>query len=644
MEFQTDYEIYGEILIPTENSKFFNEKELLSLDDISKCSYTQFRNIIFQGELLRLIFIIKCDNYTENNFDKLVFKIDFEGTETNNIDEDDESENENKVLSDVFTVNNNKINDINLKYEQITRKSYNKEKHIGIYEVFKQIFVPRTFIGNNLIMKLQLMIKNEPISEINKDDNIDILDYYKHSLYNTTNQYSIIKTLFKEVHVIKPVNITSMKQIDLSVETALLQLKIENIINNYIFIDNSLKKSKFLQGEIKNFKKNILGNNIIIKEIHLLDEETSLEDKQINNNNKKYFKNEHKIYFELLGANFPLILKPTEEYLLSLRVNKNSFLEYKIKENYEDEENDEELYEEEQNNIAANINTNIIKERENRKSLPVIEEIVKDPINQPKKSLVGISNINNLNLNIDNSPKVMTRLKTNSLMVKRPTKFNIAKDKTSPMMGIGNPLFTENARNIASGRKNVYTTEGIDENFDKCSSVGESVKIYLITPIILMLSSNLFYENLYMGLKVKWFNEIYKYLKIEMTIPEDIYLNEFFEIRVKIRNISSENMNLYIEMKETDLEEDHPNIENLPNVIAQTKFQNVGQFNCNEDKIVMLKFLPCKIGVTHLPNFAIIDAVSDRRFFIVHNNKIIVQPINNIKLNALNRLISTTFN
>lgn len=644
MEITTDYEIYGEILIPLENSNFFDNKENLSLKEISDCLYINFRNILFEGELLRFIIVMKCDNYSKLNFDKLVFKVDFEDPNSKNSGQSEDSvsvNDENEISFDLFTVNTSKINEKKSKFEEIARNYYDEEKHICIYEIFKQIIVPKSFVGNNLIMKLQLMIKNEEkinqFNILNDDEESDTIDFYKHELYDTTEHYTLIKTLFKEIQIIKPVNILSLKQFDFSVETSLLQLKIQNSTENLNFIDKSLKNSKFLK-KPENLKMpkifKFLGNTITIKEINILEEETSLGDNQMHDS-KKYFKNRNKIYFDLLGTQLPVILNPKEEYILSLKVNKNSF--YEAKDELKDDiiqEKEEEIPEKAEDENENENETNINRYQELRSNRGSVDMISID--NKPKKTMA----VNSNNVTRTSSGKKMTRLKANSIMIKRSSQF-FMNDKL--LNAVGNPLFSETG-NTAGNKNNIFTSENSYDYDD--SSIGEGkIKIFLVTPIILYISSDFFYENLFIGLEIKWVNEIFKFLKVEMKVPKDICLNEFFEISVKVRNISSESMNLFIEIKDSDYEDEQPNKEYLPSITAQTKFQNLGKFNCNEDKVVLLKFLPCKIGATKLPNFVITDAISKMRFLIVHRNKIIIQSnTNNLKKNQLNKFISKNFN
>ena len=655
MEFFSDYELNGEILIPLENSKFFDDKENITLKEISECSYKDFRNVLFQGELIRLILIIKSDNFDKNLFEKLLFKIEFEGTDNNimgtlRLDDDSENSDDNNqsLPYDLFTLNNEKINEKNYKSEKISRKFFDEEKHIGIYEIFKQIIVPKYLIGNNSIMKIQLMLKNEKNQKLlnnNLEKNIEPMTFYKHGLYKTIEEYNLLKTFFKEIQIIRPINITSIKQIDLSVESFILQVHIQNTTYSVNFIDISLKKSKYLKNTSKNeenYLKNFdyYGEKIKINEIQILEEETSLDEQEndhIAKISEDIFHSLKKIYFNLLGAKFPVILRPTEEYNLTIKVIKNSFLD-RIK------DPDKESKKENKNDDNLNENSNQETENLLKKSQTLTESNVS---NETKFS--NLKNTNNmkrpsLEINIDDmlSKRRKSRLKTNSIVIKTTSQFNL-KNNERLMTNVGNPLFTESnyIYNTVTTRGNLG---GYYDDSDDFSIEEDKIRINLITPVIIYISSNLFYENLFIAIQIKWINEIFQFLKIEMSLPKDIYINEFFEIKIKVRNISSNPMNLFMETKESDMEDEHTNKEILPNIIAQTKFQNLGQFDCNQDKIVMLKFLPCKIGVADLPNFAITDAISTRRFFIVPTNKIIIKQSEGSRTNELNRFMSINLN
>ena len=652
MEFLTDFEINGEILIPLENSKFFDDKENITLKEISECSYNQFRGVLFQGELIRLILITKCDNYDKNLFDKLLFKVEFEGinTDLNTLRLDDDSENSDintdSLPYDLFTLNNEKINEKNYKNEKVSRKYYDEENHIGIYEIFKQIIVPKTIVGSTSLMKIQLMIKNEKNKEFIENTikkNIEPMTIYKRGLYKAIEEYKLLKTIFKEIQIIRPINITSIRQIDLSVESFLLQVHIQNITENIDFIDHSLKNSKFLnkiskdnEFELKSSK--YYGEKFKINEIQILEEETSLDEQENEHMakiNEAFFRNLNKIYFNLLGAKFPIILQPSEQYNLTMKITKNSFVDRKKD------------HEKESKKEIQNTNN---QENENSINKTDSTNATNSNNNDTKFSNIKKSNSNmkrpSIELNVDGviGKRRKSRLKTNSIVVKTSSQFSLINNERL-MTNVGNPLFTESSNYY----KNINTKGNIcgynlGDDSDDISLLEDKIRINLITPVIIYISSSLFYENLFIGVQIKWVNEIIQFLKIEMTLPKEIYINEFFEMKIKMRNISSNPMNLYMETKEDDMEDEHSNKEFLPSIIAQTKFQSLGQFNCNEDKIFMLKFLPCKIGVAVLPNFAITDAISSRRFFIVPTNKIIIRPADGSRINELNRFMSMNLN
>ena len=156
----------------------------------------------------------------------------------------------------------------------------------------------------------------------------------------------------------------------------------------------------------------------------------------------------------------------------------------------------------------------------------------------------------------------------------------------------------------------------------------------------------MFYENLFLFLQLKWYQELNRLLKIQITIPDNICLYDYFEVSVKIRNISSKPMNLLIETKDDESEmvlNKVNNFEYMPGIISQIKFQSLGMFNCNEDKIFKLKFLATKFGFTYLLNFSINDTLSNLRIYIVQTNKIFIQNNKDLKRqNPLNHMISKT--
>ena len=176
----------------------------------------------------------------------------------------------------------------------------------------------------------------------------------------------------------------------------------------------------------------------------------------------------------------------------------------------------------------------------------------------------------------------------------------------------------------------------MDNNkIDLDSYFDEHFKLYYITPVILDLSSDLFYENINMCIQLKWFNEINRYLILTVIIPEHINVNQYFEASIKIKNISFNPMNLIIQIKDNE-NQDAPisalsknkNVENVPNILSQTKIEHFGLIDCGDEKIFSLKFLPLIQGYCYLPNLTLIDIYSERKFYVVQSNKIYVEDQN----------------
>jgi hypothetical protein len=63
-------------------------------------------------------------------------------------------------------------------------------------------------------------------------------------------------------------------------------------------------------------------------------------------------------------------------------------------------------------------------------------------------------------------------------------------------------------------------------------------------------------------------------------------------------------------------------IDDIPTILSETKLQEIGKINPNEEKLIELRFLPLKIGFNNLPPFYLKDKTSSKKFFFVHTNKI----------------------
>ena len=647
MEMMLDFNINGEVLIPFYNSSFLSSKNSpVSVKDIRNSSYSDFRNVLFQGELIKLYILLKPDNIEKEKIksflESLFFKIELESTSISNTDSNDKEKILESTLNDLFTINTEKIDEKNSEYDNIVRKEYDEETQTELYEIYKQIIIPKNFLGLQLIMKLEILTKNEDMIEF--EENSDTFLYYKTGHFTNEEKFKTLKTLFKEVKVIKPFNISDTKQTDLTMDMSLLQIKIENIAGENCYEDTSLKNSKFLkkvEGE-ENNKKSMM-TNFIINEIEILEDETSVDERETEKINfvKKYLMNKNSLMqksmnFKLMERNFPIQIQSGEDYMLSVRVNKNCFLtDSDIKNNINETISD---------NSAQPDKENTLNNADNVKSTNTSNPILKEKEKETQKNQP------------EPKPKKKVNFSFGSIVIKKKSVIN----KMQERHGLSNNhLLTESPMPLPDiyqksiGNKQLEKGISINEvNKTETNTLfsyrdinEENIKIYYTTPVLLYISCDMFYENLFLCLQLKWYQELNRLLKIEMKIPENIYLYDYFEVIVKIRNISSKPMNLLIEMKDNETEmvsNKVNNFEYMPGIISQIKFQSLGMFNCNEDKIFKLKFLATKFGFTYLPNFSISDTVSNLRFYIVQTNKIFIENAKSQlpSHNQLNRFIS----
>ena len=650
MEMMLDFNINGEVLIPFYNSSFLSSKDSqASVKDILNSSYSDFRNVLFQGELIKLYILLKPDNMEPSKIkpflESLFFKIELESTSINNSDQNDKGKILESTLNDLFTINSEKIDEKNHEYDNIIRKEYYEETQTELYEVYKQIIIPKNFLGLELIMKIEILTKNEDM--IDFKENSDTFLYYKMGHFTNEEKFKTVKTLFKEVKIIKPFNISDTKQTDLTMDMSLLQIKIENIAGENCYEDISLKNSKFLKKvegeENKDENKKSMMTNFIINEIEILEDETSVDERETEKINfvKKYLMNKNSLMqksmnFKLMERNFPIQIQSGEDYMLSVRVNKNCFLtDSDIKNNINETISD---------NSAQPDKENTLNNADNVKSTNTSNPILKEKEKETQKNQP------------EPKPKKKVNFSFGSIVIKKKSVIN----KMQERHGLSNNhLLTESPMPLPDiyqksiGNKQLEKGISINEvNKTETNTLfsyrdinEENIKIYYTTPVLLYISCDMFYENLFLCLQLKWYQELNRLLKIEMKIPENIYLYDYFEVIVKIRNISSKPMNLLIEMKDNETEmvsNKVNNFEYMPGIISQIKFQSLGMFNCNEDKIFKLKFLATKFGFTYLPNFSISDTVSNLRFYIVQTNKIFIENAKSQlpSHNQLNRFIS----
>ena len=670
-----DPEISGEVLIPFENGQFLSDKHPPSFQDLSSCSFKSFRNVLFQGESLRIFIVLKSSKQKSQNitefFDKIFFKIEFEPNDLDknlNINENEEENDntiDNKEINFNFYSSNKNTEESNInreinnnEFEEVKNKIYDEESCTEIYEIIKEVIVPENNINYNFLMKINLYLENYNIFSENKESNI--LNFYQLGLFDNINNYRYFKIFFKEVKIINALNILNIKQIDPKINTSFIQTKISNYNNSYEFCDTVLKNSKILknmkienEGENKDKKnKNIRINDIRIlkyescfdeiatEEIEFIKEKLIKEKKLIN-------KDDYEI--SIFNKNkFPYIIGSGEEFNLLFKITKNSYINESI-------------------NSTNKINKNTTKEKNKQLRLltegeiSTQDEVSKIIINSMNDSFLRSSmlfNSRTLSDDKDDDSSDSNPKKKNSVMISQSQSKSITEKIQQPILSLGNLIkkkitfsdskeenkrgSNENIENNSLSYKNmdthntkIFENEIINEsenvlNLD--SYFDENFRIYYITPILLELTSDLFYENINMSFNMKWFNEINRYLKIFISIPEHIYINRHFEIKIKIKNISFNPMNLIIQIKDNETKETPISlknkkkiIENVPSILSQTKIEHFGLIDCGDEKVYQLKFLPYIKGYCYLPNLTLVDIYSDKSFYIVQNNKLYVE-------------------
>ena len=670
-----DPEISGEVLIPFENGQFLSDKHPPSFQDLSSCSFKSFRNVLFQGESLRIFIVLKSSKQKSQNitefFDKIFFKIEFEPNDLDknlNINENEE-ENDNTIDNKEINFNfyssnkNTEENNINREinnneFEEVKNKIYDEESCTEIYEIIKEVIVPENNINYNFLMKINLYLENYNIFSENKESNI--LNFYQLGLFDNINNYRYFKIFFKEVKIINALNILNIKQIDPKINTSFIQTKISNYNNSYEFCDTVLKNSKILKNmkiENEGENKDKKNKNIIINDIRILKYESCFDEiatEEIEFIKEKLIKekkliNKDDYEISIFNKNkFPYIIGSGEEFNLLFKITKNSYINESI-------------------NSTNKINKNTTKEKNKQLRLltegeiSTQDEVSKIIINSMNDSFLRSSmlfNSRTLSDDKDDDSSDSNPKKKNSVMISQSQSKSITEKIQQPILSLGNLIkkkitfsdskeenkrgSNENIENNSLSYKNmdthntkIFENEIINEsenvlNLD--SYFDENFRIYYITPILLELTSDLFYENINMSFNMKWFNEINRYLKIYISIPEHIYINRHFEIKIKIKNISFNPMNLIIQIKDNETKETPISlknkkkiIENVPSILSQTKIEHFGLIDCGDEKVFQLKFLPYIKGYCYLPNLTLVDIYSDKSFYIVQNNKLYVE-------------------
>jgi len=161
------------------------------------------------------------------------------------------------------------------------------DSNTAILEVMKYITIPNSLINKSVLLKVNILKKNYFSYETQlKNQNKNLINIFESGAYLFNEEYTPVKTLFKELKVIRPISISNVTQYDLTPESSLIQLKFKNTTNTVDFEDKSLKLSKFLKGNRSNQRQNVNSVNTNADLISIINDHE--KEKETEHNKQEY--------------------------------------------------------------------------------------------------------------------------------------------------------------------------------------------------------------------------------------------------------------------------------------------------------------------------------------------------------------------
>lgn len=71
------------------------------------------------------------------------------------------------------------------------------------------------------------------------------------------------------------------------------------------------------------------------------------------------------------------------------------------------------------------------------------------------------------------------------------------------------------------------------------------------TPLVLNIVSYKFYDTLFITVPLKWQNEIYRCIKLELEIQDKIKVHEYFNVTLRLKNMSINIMEIELEISDS---------------------------------------------------------------------------------------------
>ena len=637
----------GEILIPMKSISCQQdeiEKSLLNTN------YQSFRSCLFSGEKLTFYVCIKSENL-QNILQNIFVRIEFDLAGSKLLNEKEIINNQKDFDNAVQFFDENKFDNIdnintsslinnfndpfsidkpqqqqdpneNLNTDPIENKIIlGDDKAILVMK--KYISVPSSFVNKPIILKVHLLKKNYFMTENS------LLKRFQSGGYIFNEEFTPIKTLFKELRVIRPVSISSVTQFDLSPDSSIIQFRFKNITNIVNFVDESLKLSKFLSKE-KNSEFNSIGIDLRLNDCQVLKEESIIESKTvIDVKNSDQFANKEHIPFEnfeftIVNKSFPYILKAGEEFNLCIRINKTI-----------------DSYDTLLETISKDKELNEVIEQ---KFIPSVMKKVKVSVfDLARKTTItsrlnidnndNISRIDTESKFFDDRKSIFTQVLNESNLQGQFTNYNsnfnystsrpydIVQSVNAMRKTDRGTIVIANTfdSNLKTQQSEALITQDFKDIREKDKKKDDQIlKLVVRTPILLSISADKFYDSIYMNIPISWKTEISKFIRVEMCIKNKPVIHSNFCCEFSIKNLSSKN--IYLEVVVSNNEIDNK----IPAMLSEVKYKKLGELEANQTKILGINFLPIKDGFNELPQIIFIDRKNNILYNAIISNNIYV--------------------
>lgn len=327
--------IIGELFIPLKtNLAVHNKNEYNDITVLLNQSYSNFRTILFQNELMQMFICLKIDTAQNETFNQFDSRGDFDNIAVRlNFSSEivDQGDIHTKYIENgKFHLSLNKVNSDS----SIKKRQYLKNEGVYIIEIEKQIIVPDYYLNSKLMLKVDMIDlgnKTQVQSQFNylpcKNrmafiNQLSINNNDKSTLsFNENDEEVVLHTLYKEIRILRPLIISLSKQICINSNHSYVQLIMENITSALNYVDKSLKESLFLINQKQsdtNVKYVTYGFPIIINYLQI----EKFQTKELSSYISSFFLEKIMNVVDIQPRDhFPIIIQPGEIYNMTIDIN-----------------------------------------------------------------------------------------------------------------------------------------------------------------------------------------------------------------------------------------------------------------------------------------------------------------------------------